>query len=106
MNMLFIDLRQLSLADRGDVERVRAEVERRLHGLGGRAHAIVNCRGLRIESAVLDDFHRMLAGVEAKFDMAITGYGTPQLLEVPVATRAPRALVGPAGGRWPLRAAG
>jgi hypothetical protein len=38
--------------------------------------------------------------------MAITGYGTPQLLEVPVATRAPRALVGPAGGRWPLRAAG
>jgi hypothetical protein len=51
----------------------------------------------------------MLAGVEAKFVMAITGYGTPQLLEAPAATRAPRALVGasPAtGGRWPLRAAG
>jgi propionate CoA-transferase len=108
MNMLFIDLRQLSLADRGHVERVRAEVERRLQGLGGRAHAIVNCRGLRIDAAVLDDFHRMLAGVEAKFDMAITGYGRPQLLEAPAATRAPRALVGasPAGGRWSLRAAG
>jgi hypothetical protein len=53
----------------------------------------------------------MLAAVEVKFGMAITGYGTPQLLEAPAATRAPRALVGaspttPAGGRWPLRAAG
>jgi propionate CoA-transferase len=106
LRMLFIDLRQLSIAGDGDVERIAEEIAARVRALPRPLHAMINCRACGIDAAVADCFYRMLASFEQRLDVRVTSYGRPRLL-------APRA--GGAGGRQatagarpsaPLRATG
>ena len=78
--MLFVDLRQLSIANEEDVACIGAEFASRIHALGGRVHAVVNCRGCGVAPAVADSFQRMLMTMEETCGIAMTGYGTPHLL--------------------------
>ena len=62
--MLFIDFRQLTIASERDIERIKAEVERRVRPLGHKVYAIVNYRGCRIEPAVPTSYRRMVEALE------------------------------------------
>ena len=58
-----------------DVERIKAEVERRVQPLGHGVHAIVNYRGCRIDPGVLDSYRRMVEALEESRYLAVTRYG-------------------------------
>jgi propionate CoA-transferase len=103
LKMLFIDFRQLEISSEGDVERIRAEVERRVRPLGHGVYAIVNYRDCRIAPAVLDSYRRMVHGLEASCYLGVTRYGTSARL-APVADNDSGALSSDAmldGAAWP-----
>ena len=75
LRMLFIDLRDLAIAEQRDIERIKAEVEGRVRRLGHKVYAIVNTRGLSIDPGVRDSFRRTFAGLEASCCLGVTRYG-------------------------------
>ncbi len=75
LKMLFIDLRQLAIKSERDVERLRAEVERRVKPLGHGVYAIVNYRGCRIDPGARASYRRMIAELEANCYLGVTRYG-------------------------------
>ena len=75
LKMLFIDLRQLAIKSERDVERLRAEVERRVKPLGHGVYAIVNYRGCRIDPGARESYRRMIAELEANCYLGVTRYG-------------------------------
>jgi propionate CoA-transferase len=81
LRMLFIDLRQLTIGSNSDIERVKAEVERRVQPLGHRVYAIVNYRGCKIDAAVLDNYRRMVEALEETYYIDVTRYGLSDFLE-------------------------
>ena len=78
--MLFIDFRQLTIKSERDVDRIKAEVERRVRPLGHSVYAIVNYRGCRIDPAVFDSYRRMVEGLEADCYLGVTRYGMSNLI--------------------------
>jgi propionate CoA-transferase len=60
LRMHFIDFRQLTITSNRDVERIKAEVERRIEPLGHKVYAIVNYRDCRVEPAVQASYRRMV----------------------------------------------
>jgi propionate CoA-transferase len=82
LRMLFIDLRQLAIKSERDIERIRAEVERRVRQLGHSVYAIVNYRGCRIEPSVLASYRRMVEALEASCYLGVTRYGMSGRLAV------------------------
>jgi propionate CoA-transferase len=81
LRMLFIDFRQLEIRSKLDVDRIEAEVERRVRSLGHGVYAIVNYRGCRIDPSVLDGYRRMVEALEARCYLGVTRYGMAGLLE-------------------------
>jgi propionate CoA-transferase len=81
LRMLFIDFRQLAITSKLDVDRIEAEVERRVGTLGHRVHAIVNYRGCRIDPGVVETYHRMVEALETRCYLGVTRYGMAGLLE-------------------------
>jgi propionate CoA-transferase len=79
--MLFIDFRQLTVESNRDIERIKAEVERRVQPLGRRVYAIVNYRGCRIDPAVLDSYRRMVEALEESCYLGVTRYGMSGFLK-------------------------
>jgi propionate CoA-transferase len=75
LRMLFIDFRNLVIKSARDVERIKAEVEKRVRPLGHRVYAIVNYRGSTIEPAVVDSYCRMIEGLEKSCYLSVTRYG-------------------------------
>ena len=84
--VLFVDLRQLAIESDRDVERLRVEFAQHITALGGRVHAMVNCRACGIAPAVADSFQRMLIALEDAFRVAVTSYGAPHMLTSPAAS--------------------
>ena len=82
LRMLFVDFRQLTIATDRDVERIKAEVERRIGSLGHKVYAIVNYRGCRIEPAVAASYGRMVEALETRCYLGVTRYGVSDVLEV------------------------
>ena len=85
--MLFIDLRQLTIKSNRDIERIKAEVERRVQPLSRKVHAIVNYRGCRIDPAVLDGYRRMVEALEESCYLGVTRYGISAFLKPHPASR-------------------
>src|SRR5262249_34267070 len=81
LRMLFVDFRQLSIASDGDVERIKAEVERRIGSLGHKVYAIVNYRDCRIAPAVQASYHRMVEALETRCYLGVTRYGASDVLD-------------------------
>jgi propionate CoA-transferase len=81
LRMLFIDFRQLAITNKVDVDRIEAEVERRIGTLGHRVYAIVNYRGCRIDPGVVETYHRMIESLETRCYLGVTRYGMAGLLE-------------------------
>jgi propionate CoA-transferase len=75
LKMLFIDLRHLAIQSERDVERLRAEVERRVRPLGHGVYAIVNYRGCHIDPSARASYQRMVAELEASCYLGVTRYG-------------------------------
>jgi len=82
LRMLFVDFRQLTIETDRDVERIKAEVERRIGSLGHKVYAIVNYRGCRIEPAVAASYGRMVEALETRCYLGVTRYGVSDVLEV------------------------
>jgi propionate CoA-transferase len=78
--VLFVDLRQLTIASEVDVESIRAEFAAHIRARSGRVHAMVNCRTCGVAPAVADSFQRMLIALEETCGVAMTSYGVPHLL--------------------------
>ncbi len=83
LRMLFIDLRQLAIRSEHDVERIKAEVERRVRPLGHAVYAIVNYRGCRIDPGVRDSYRRMVEALETSCYLGVTRYGMSGLIREP-----------------------
>jgi propionate CoA-transferase len=83
LRMLFIDLRQLAIRSERDVERIKAEVERRVRPLGHAVYAIVNYRGCRIDPGVRDAYRQMVEALEASCYLGVTRYGMSGLVSGP-----------------------
>jgi propionate CoA-transferase len=81
LRMLFVDFRQLTIASDGDVERIKAEVERRIGSLGHKVYAIVNYRDCRIAPAVQASYHRMVEALETRCYLGVTRYGASDALD-------------------------
>jgi propionate CoA-transferase len=81
LRMLFIDFREITIASNRDVERIKAEVERRIGPLGHKVYAIVNYRGCRIEPAVEASYRRMVEALEGRCYLGVTRYGLSNALE-------------------------
>ena len=81
LRMLFIDFRQLAIRSQRDVDRIAAEVEKRVRPLGHGVHAIVNYRGCRIDPSVLDSYRRMVEALELHCYLGVTRYGMSGLLK-------------------------
>ena len=75
LRMLFVDFRQLSIKCERDIERIKAEVERRVGSLGHAVYAIVNYRGCRIDPSVLASYRRMIDMLERSCYLGVTRYG-------------------------------
>jgi hypothetical protein len=75
LRMLFVDFRQLSIKCERDIERIKAEVERRVGSLGHAVYAIVNYRGCRIDPSVLASYRRMIDILERSCYLGVTRYG-------------------------------
>jgi propionate CoA-transferase len=88
LRMLFVDFRELAIRSDGDVERIRAEVERRVQHIGHAVHAIVNYRGARIDPGVLGSYRQMVERLERSCYLGVTRYGLAGRL-VPAAAAAP-----------------
>jgi propionate CoA-transferase len=82
LRMLFIDLRQLAIKSERDIERIKAEVERRVRQLGHAVYAIVNYRGCKIDPSVLASYRRMVETLEASCYLGVTRYGMSGRLAV------------------------
>ena len=82
LRMLFIDLRQLAIRSERDIERIKAEVERRVRQLGHAVYAIVNYRECRIDPSVLGSYRRMVETLEASCYLGVTRYGMSGRLAV------------------------
>jgi len=82
LRMLFVDFRQLTIATERDVERIKAEVERRIGSLGHKVYAIVNYRDCRIDPAVEASYRRMVETLEACCYLGVTRYGVSDVLDV------------------------
>jgi propionate CoA-transferase len=82
LRMLFIDFRQLAIDSNADIERIKAEVERRVRPLGHRVYAIVNYQGCRIDPSVLGSYRRMVEGLEASCYLDVTRYGLANVLRL------------------------
>jgi propionate CoA-transferase len=95
LRVLFIDLRQFAVGSDRDVERFRAEVERRLRPFAHRVYAIIDYRGCAIEPAALGSYLKMLDDLEARRGVAFASYGAAGLIG-PGATAAPKAAPAPA----------
>ena len=89
LRMLFIDLRQLRIKSNGDIECIKAEVERYVQPLGHKVYAIVNYRDCRIEPAVLDSYCRMVKALEESHYINVTRYGSSRFLNPHPATGDP-----------------
>ena len=81
LRMLFIDFRQLTIASNRDIERIKAEVERRIGPLGHKVYAIVNYRDCRIEPAVRASYRQMVEALEDRCYLGVTRYGLSDALE-------------------------
>jgi hypothetical protein len=79
--MLFIDFRQLAIRSEGDVDRIEAEVQRRVRSLGHGVYAIVNYRGCRIDPSVLDGYRRMVKALQSHCCLGMIRYGMSGLLK-------------------------
>jgi propionate CoA-transferase len=79
LRMLFIDFRQLAIRSQRDVDRIAAEVDRRVRPLGHSVYAIVNYRGCRIDPTVLDSYGRMVESLESRCYLGVTRYGMSSL---------------------------
>src|SRR5262249_28824896 len=75
LKMLFIDLRQLTIKTEHDIERLRAEVERRVKPLGHGIYAIVNYRGCHVDPSVRVSYQRMVTELESSCYLGVTRYG-------------------------------
>ena len=75
LRMLFIDLRQLTIRSEREVERIKAEVERRVRPLGHAVYAIVNYRGCRVDPSVTESYRRMVQALEQSCYLGVTRYG-------------------------------
>jgi propionate CoA-transferase len=64
LRMLFIDFRQLAIRSERDIQRIKAEVERRVKPLGHKVYAMVNSRGCTIDPVVLNRYRRMIESLE------------------------------------------
>jgi propionate CoA-transferase len=73
--MLFIDLRQLTIRSEREVERIKAEVERRVRPLGHAVYAIVNYRGCRVDPSVIEIYRQMVRALEQSCYLGVTRYG-------------------------------
>jgi propionate CoA-transferase len=83
LNMLFIDFRNLPIRTERDVERIRAEVEKRVLPLGHRVNAIVNYRGSTIEPAVIESYCRMIDALQDSCYLNVTRYGAADVPRPP-----------------------
>jgi propionate CoA-transferase len=81
LRMLFIDFRQLAIRSDFDVDRIEAEVQRRVRSLGHGVYAIVNYRGCRIDPSVLDSYRRMVKALQSHCCLGVTRYGMSGLLK-------------------------
>jgi propionate CoA-transferase len=81
LRMLFLDFRQLAIRSKLDVDRIEAEVERRVRTLGHRVYAIINYRGCLIDPGVLNTYRRMVEALETRCYLGVTRYGMAGLLE-------------------------
>ena len=75
LRMLFIDLRQLTIRSEREVERIKAEVERRVRPLGHAVYAIVNYRGCRVDPSVTESYRQMVRALEQSCYLGVTRYG-------------------------------
>jgi propionate CoA-transferase len=75
LRMLFVDFRQLTIATERDIERIKAEVERRIGSLGHKVYAIVNYRDCRIAPSVRASYRRMVEALETRCYLGVTRYG-------------------------------
>ena len=82
LRMLFVDFRRLTIATERDVERIKAEVERRIGSLGHKVYAIVNYRDCRIDPAVEASYRRMVETLETRCYLGVTRYGVSGVLDV------------------------
>lgn len=74
--MLFIDFRHLVIRNQRDIERIEAEVEKRVRHVGRAVYAIVNYRGARIDPGILDRYRQMVERLERTCYLGVTRYGT------------------------------
>jgi propionate CoA-transferase len=75
LRMLFVDFRRLAIASERDIERIKAEVERRIGSLGHKVYAIVNYRDCKIAPAVQASYCRMVEAIETRCYLGVTRYG-------------------------------
>jgi propionate CoA-transferase len=79
-NTLYLNFERLRINSERDVQRIKAEVEKRVKKLGHKVNAVVNYTNATIAPEVLDHYGRMVEALVAGCYLDVTRYGTSGFL--------------------------
>jgi propionate CoA-transferase len=79
-NLFFINFEGHVVRTRGDVERIRKVVEKRLKSVNRKVYVIVNYDNFTIMPEIVDDYAAMVQGVVTRFYSGVTRYTTSGFL--------------------------
>ena len=81
-NVLYINFERLNVRTDRDVERIRAEVEKRVKPLGHKVYAVVNYTNATIDPSVFDGYSQMVRALVDAYYLDVTRYGTSAFLRM------------------------